>query len=89
MALREAGLAWSTAICATIQALVLLGLVRRHARAVLGAGMLASAARSIVITVLMGLAVVAVPLAPPVWRLQRATGPHPACPGPGVSCPRR
>jgi putative peptidoglycan lipid II flippase len=66
--LREAGLAWSTAICATIQALVLLGLVRRHARAVLGAGVLAVAAKTIVITALMGLVVGAVLIAMPVPR---------------------
>jgi putative peptidoglycan lipid II flippase len=55
--LQEAGLAWSTAICATIQALVLLGLVRRHARAVLRADVLACAARTVAITALMALAV--------------------------------
>ncbi|MHC4422870.1 MAG: murein biosynthesis integral membrane protein MurJ, partial [Planctomycetota bacterium] len=66
--LEEAGLAWSTAICATIQALVLLGLVRRHARAVLGAGVLACAARTIAITALMALAVGAVLWAMPEPR---------------------
>ena len=65
---REAGLAWSTAICATIQALVLLGLVRRHAHGVLGAGVLAGAAKTIVITVLMGLAVGAVLIVLPAPR---------------------
>jgi putative peptidoglycan lipid II flippase len=63
--LREAGLAWSTAICATIQACVLLGLVRRHARGVLDAGVLAGAARTTVITALMVLAVGAVVIALP------------------------
>jgi len=66
--LQEAGLAWSTAICATIQAFVLLGLVRRHARAVLGAGVLGCAARTIVITALMALAVGAVLWAMPQPR---------------------
>jgi putative peptidoglycan lipid II flippase len=66
--LEEAGLAWSTAICATIQALVLLGLVRRHAHAVLGAGVLAGAARTIVITVLMAVAVGAVLIVMPEPR---------------------
>jgi putative peptidoglycan lipid II flippase len=58
--LREAGLAWSTAISATIQALVLLALVRRHARAVLGAGVRAGAAKTVVVTAVMALAVGAV-----------------------------
>jgi putative peptidoglycan lipid II flippase len=58
--LREAGLAWSTAICATIQALVLLGLVRRHARAVLRADVLAGVARTVAVTAVMALAVGAV-----------------------------
>ena len=34
--LKEAGLAWSTATCATLQAAILLWLVRRHARPLLG-----------------------------------------------------
>ncbi|MHC4218817.1 MAG: murein biosynthesis integral membrane protein MurJ [Planctomycetota bacterium] len=54
------GLAWSTAICATIQALVLLGLVRRHARAVLRADVLAGVARTVAVTAVMALAVGAV-----------------------------
>ncbi|MHC4991259.1 MAG: murein biosynthesis integral membrane protein MurJ, partial [Planctomycetota bacterium] len=66
--LEEAGLAWSTAICATIQALVLLTLVRRHARAVLRGDVLAGAARSIGITVLMTVAVGAVLIAMPEPR---------------------
>jgi putative peptidoglycan lipid II flippase len=69
--LREAGLAWSTAICATLQVFVLLGLVRRHDRTVPGAGVLGCAARTIVITPLMALAVGVVLVVmpePPSWR---------------------
>jgi putative peptidoglycan lipid II flippase len=58
--LREAGLAWSTAICAMVVALVLLGLVRRHAGRVLTAEVITSAARTVAITAVMALAVVAV-----------------------------
>jgi putative peptidoglycan lipid II flippase len=66
--LREAGLAWSTAICATIQALVLLLLVRRHVRSVMRGDVLAGAARTVVITALMVAAVGAVLAALPEPR---------------------
>jgi peptidoglycan biosynthesis protein MviN/MurJ (putative lipid II flippase) len=66
--LREAGLAWSTAGCATIQAIVLLGLVRRHARNVLRSGLLACAARTLVITALMALVVATVSMLMPDSR---------------------
>ena len=47
--LKEAGLAWSTATCATLQAAVLLWLVRRHTRRVLG-GVLVSWLKTAVAT---------------------------------------
>ncbi|MCZ6850375.1 MAG: polysaccharide biosynthesis C-terminal domain-containing protein, partial [Planctomycetota bacterium] len=55
--LREAGLAWSTAICATIQAIALLMVVRRHAGDILDADVVSSWTKSMMITALMVLIV--------------------------------
>ncbi len=58
--LREAGLAWSTGVTATIQALVLLVLVRRHAPDLFAAGLGSSVLKTLALTGAMVLAVVAV-----------------------------
>ncbi len=58
--LREAGLAWSTAACATIQVGVLLALVRRHTQRIADAGIVRGAIKTAGVTVLMALAVGAV-----------------------------
>jgi putative peptidoglycan lipid II flippase len=64
--LREAGLAWSTALCAVIQSFVLLWLVRRHASGLVDGAVSRGAARSLVITALMTLVVWTVLAALPV-----------------------
>ncbi|MCZ6651798.1 MAG: polysaccharide biosynthesis C-terminal domain-containing protein, partial [Planctomycetota bacterium] len=51
--LREAGLAWSTAICATIQAIALLMVVRRHTENILDAEVVSSWTKSLMITAVM------------------------------------
>lgn len=55
--LREAGLAWSTAACAAIQAILLAALCRRHVRPIADAPLLRSVARTLVITAIMALGV--------------------------------
>lgn len=51
--LREAGLAWSTAICATIQAIALLMVVRRHTENILDVEVVSSWIKSLMITAVM------------------------------------
>jgi putative peptidoglycan lipid II flippase len=51
--LREAGLAWSTAICATIQAGVLLRLLRRHINTPLDRPTVSSIGRTVLLTIVM------------------------------------
>ena len=51
--LREAGLAWSTAICATTQAALLLLAIRRHAATPVDAIVIRSWLKSIMLTVMM------------------------------------
>ncbi|MEE2908421.1 MAG: murein biosynthesis integral membrane protein MurJ [Planctomycetota bacterium] len=51
--LKEAGLAWSTAICATVQTAVLLRMLRRHVDLPLGSSTLPSMARTVVLSILM------------------------------------
>ena len=55
--LRAAGLAWSTALCAIVQAVVLLVLVRRHVPDILAATVVASTARTAALTVAMAASV--------------------------------
>jgi len=55
--LREAGLAWSTALCAVVQSVVLLVLIRRRVPDILGTVVVASGARTVVLTVAMAGAV--------------------------------
>ena len=55
--LREAGLAWSTALCAVVQSIVLLALMRRRVPDILGSAVAASGARTAVLTVAMTVAV--------------------------------
>jgi putative peptidoglycan lipid II flippase len=66
--LREAGLAWSTSICSAIVAVVLLRLVRRHARSVWGAEVVASVVRTVALAAVMALAVGAVEALMPAPR---------------------
>lgn len=54
--LKEAGLAWSTAICATIQITVLLRMLRRHVDIPLGSTTLPSMTRTVFLTILMVIA---------------------------------
>ena len=59
--LREAGLAWSTALCAVVQAAVLLRAVRRHAgNDILDRAVLGSWARTAVLTIVMVIALILV-----------------------------
>ena len=51
--LREAGLAWSTALCAVAQSVVLLVLIRRRVPDILAATVVASGARTVALTVAM------------------------------------
>ena len=51
--LKEAGLAWSTAICAIVQVCVLLRLTRRYAADVVDRGVVASWGRSALVTIAM------------------------------------
>jgi putative peptidoglycan lipid II flippase len=55
--LREAGLAWSTALCAVVQSIVLLALMRRRVPDLLGSAVAASVARTAALTVAMTVAV--------------------------------
>ncbi|MHC5113138.1 MAG: murein biosynthesis integral membrane protein MurJ [Planctomycetota bacterium] len=55
--LREAGLAWSTAICSTVQGLVLLALLRRRIGAIVDRDVALGAAKSAGAAALMGVAV--------------------------------
>lgn len=52
--LKEAGLAWSTAVCAIVQVGVLLLLLRRHTGAVLDRAVCSSWARTVLASALMG-----------------------------------
>ncbi len=58
--LREAGLAWSTAASAAVQAIVLLALIRRHAPHLVTADLRAAALRTLALTAAMVVAVLAV-----------------------------
>ena len=58
--LREAGLAWSTAICATIQSMVLMATARRRTPGILAPEVLTSGLRTLAITAVMVMAVGAV-----------------------------
>jgi len=64
--LREAGLAWSTAICSTVQGLVLLALLRRRIGPIVDRRVALAAAKSAVAATLMGVAVWLVAIALPV-----------------------
>jgi putative peptidoglycan lipid II flippase len=73
--LREAGLAWSTAVCAVIQAIILTALIRKHAPHVIDQSVLRSWFRTILVAAVMCGVVVAVDriLSPPTnlagtWR---------------------
>ncbi len=61
--LREAGLAWSTAACAAIQALVMTALCRRHVQPIADMPLRRSVMQSLAITALMALV---------VWLVQAA-----------------
>jgi putative peptidoglycan lipid II flippase len=51
--LREAGLAWSTSICATVQVMILLRLTRRYASQVVDRSVIGSWLRTFVVTAVM------------------------------------
>ena len=51
--LKEAGLAWSTAICATIQTAILLRMLKVHVDSPLGKTTIPSMARTVLLTILM------------------------------------
>ncbi len=55
--LREAGLAWSTALCAVIQSVILLGLVRARAREIVDPGVVGCAVKTLAVTAMMAIAV--------------------------------
>ena len=55
--LREAGLAWSTAICATVQVVILLSLARRHVDRLLDSNVIASWTRTLAVSLQMGIVV--------------------------------
>ena len=58
--LREAALAWSTAVCAIIQAVVLLVLIRRRVPRILQPAVGSSVAATLLLTAVMGATVAAV-----------------------------
>ncbi|MCP3905755.1 MAG: murein biosynthesis integral membrane protein MurJ [Planctomycetes bacterium] len=65
--LREAGLAWSTAICSTVQGLALLALLRRRIGPIVDGAVTASAVKSVLAALLMGVAVWLVATLVPTW----------------------
>src|SRR2546422_7576159 len=66
--LKEAGLAWATAICAIVQVVILLGLTRRYASHVIDDAVLKSWIRTGIVTLIMTLAVLGVQkILPAAW----------------------
>jgi putative peptidoglycan lipid II flippase len=71
--LKEAGLAWSTAIAAIVQVFILLRLTRRYARHVVDGGVIGSWVRSAIVSAVMAAVVVIIarwilPPHAPSWR---------------------
>ncbi|MAT82265.1 MAG: murein biosynthesis integral membrane protein MurJ [Phycisphaerae bacterium] len=66
--LREAGLAWSTAICATIQVAILLRMLRRHVDHPLDRSTMPSMARTVLLTIIMIIGLQVVMMVMPVGQ---------------------